>query len=244
MKRILPLLLALVACAHQQPEPLGAADPQSATLWRDMAEWYLDNGYPDKALDMIHKLEQAGADDASTAWLHAQVLLRAGLPDEALLLVRDTLDADTCTPEGLRLLGLAHIDAGQPTEAIQAFERLVACDEDDAAARNNLGFLQLTAERCEEAAHNLERAVLLDSSNTRYRNNLGYAMVCLQRYERAERLFTSANPAHLAHYQLGLAYERYGHKELAAGQFDRAQRLQPDHLASRQALARLREESP
>jgi Flp pilus assembly protein TadD len=208
-------------------------------VWRDLAVWYIDNDMPDKALEMITRLRESGADSAELLLLQGRALVAQGMPEEArtvLELAREDMRKD---PRPHQELGIVYADLGEYDLAVESLRTALQFDADDTRTRNNLGFLLLAMDLCEEATAELEQVLAADASNSRYRNNLAFSLVCSGEPTRALKLFRSTGSEAEARYNMGVAYERLDKLSSALLQYQQALEVDPKHEPAREALTRL-----
>ena len=215
------------------------APPDGPALWRDMAQWYLDNGMASEALSMVARLREAGNDDDVLDLIQARALAATGLPEEALSLLDQVVARSPKLAAAWSVRGVVEADLQHLPEAISALERAISLGADDAGTHNNLGFLLLSAERCADAIPHLEAALATDGTRARTRNNLALALACDGQAQRALALFRSTGTEADARYNLGVAFERQGKLPSALAQYDAALSANPDHRLAQAALDRL-----
>lgn len=232
---------ALSGCAVRDlpPTPKWRTEEGRKALWRDLANFYIESGLPEEALDMVSRLREVGERDDDLSLIQARALVATGMVVEGRKLLEQLVSRQSKSAALHRALGIAYADESRPADAIRALQAAVKLEPDHAPSRNNLGFLLLVEGRCKEAVAELEALFALDASEARYRNNLGYALVCDGEPDRALRIFRSTAHEPQARFQLGIAFERVGNHESAALQYERALMLDPEFTAAADALSRL-----
>lgn len=246
----LGIALGLTGCAHSPPPPPASSfasdeapawqDPTSRVqLWRTLAHWYLDNGLPNHALDMVQRLQRHGVSDPEFDLVKARALVSQGLAEEAKSVLTKVLAKEGPTSDTLLLMGIVYSDLGDLEQARGSFEAALELNPYNPQIYNNLGFVSLIENDCRRASELFESAVELDGVHVRYRNNLGFALVCAGNPKRALSLFRSTSTEPDARYNMGLAYERIGEYTAATLQYERAVSADNEHEAAQQALARL-----
>lgn len=233
------LLGATQVDAFADDRPRAKAEPEKVELWRDMAQWYIDNHMTDQALEMVARLRQAGELSPELDLIQARAFVAQGMPEEARHMLEQLTGRMPKDARPLQSLGVVYADLGEYELAISALQRALEMEPSHAPTQNNLGFLLLGLDRCEEAATALERAVELDATNGRYRNNLAFSLVCLGDPQRALKLFRSTGTEADARYNLGSAYERLGKYPSAILQFQEALDAAPTHARAKEAMDRL-----
>ncbi|HMV65395.1 MAG TPA: tetratricopeptide repeat protein [Myxococcota bacterium] len=230
----LALLLATAGATDKKD-----ADANRIDLWRDMAQWYIDNHLTEQALEMVSRLREAGEQSPELDLIQARVLVAQGVPDEALHLLEQLVPRMPKDARPLQTLGVVYSDLGDYEKAIASLRRAIELEPNNAATHNNLGFLLMGVGRCADATQALERATELDSSSGRYRNNLAFALVCAGEAQRALKLFRSTGSEADARYNMGLAYERLGSLPSAILQYQEALVADERHAGATEAMARL-----
>lgn len=248
MRTLLPLVVLAAACAAgprsaMRPAIDDAPDWREQAdrvgVWRDLADWYLDNGMSTQALDMVRRLRDAGEDTPELDLIQGRALLASGVPGEAQHILEKAAAALPHDPRPLRHLGLIYADLEQIDQALATLERAVEIDDGHAPTRNNLGFLLLSLGRCDEATEHLEAVLAEDATNARYRNNLAFALVCAGEARRALALFRTTGSEADARYNMGVAYERLDKYPSAVLQYQQSLSVDPTHEPSLEAIARL-----
>ena len=250
--RALPVLLLLSACgapragsnralrAQIEPTPAWRTEEGRLKIWRDLAEWYVDNNLPAQAIEMVLRLRDHGEDDMALDLLQARALVAQGVPEEADHLLQRLLREQPRHPGVHQTLGIVQADLGEIDKAIKTFRRALELDDSHTPTRNNLGFLLMAHGACEEAVTELEVVLESNPAVARYRNNLAYALVCSGEPARALSLFRSTHPSEAdVRYNMGLAYERIDSLPSAELQYREALVADPHHLEATEALARL-----
>ena len=206
-------------------------------MWRDLAQWYIDNNLPIKAMEMVTRLRENGSDNPELLVFQDEPSLHKACPKRR----------STCWSRrrprcpkirGHYALGIVLADLGEADTAITTFERALEI-EDHIPTQNNLGFLLLAVGRCAEARDQLEAVIREDAATARYRNNLASSLVCTGEPQRALKLFRSMHDEASARYNMGLAYERLDKFPSATLQYQHALDVDPDHEGALEALARL-----
>jgi Flp pilus assembly protein TadD len=202
----------------------------------------LDGDETLQALELIRLMRADGVDEPQLDLLQGIAMRKQGMMKQAETLLMQAEARDGRNPEIWRELCVLYADDERTEEAISACERATELDDGDAKAWNNLGFLYLTvADDPNAAKRALQRAVALDATQARYRNNLAYAQVADGDHRAALRTFlTTSTPAD-AHYNVGTAFERRGDVSTAKTYYQRALKMDADHLYADEALQRLSE---
>lgn len=240
MKHLITLLLLVATPLVALADSTAAAEAErKQSLWREMAEWYIDNHMPEQALDMVHRLRESGESTVELDLIQARSLMAQGTPEEARHILEDVAKRYPHDPRPFESLGIIYADAGDYEAAVTALRKALAEAEDHVATRNNLGFVLMGMGRCDEAVEELQLVLEADGTNARYRNNLAFALVCKGDGQRALKLFRSTGPEADARYNMGIAYERLGKFPSAILQYREAIAADPEHVAAREALATL-----
>jgi Flp pilus assembly protein TadD len=244
-------LLIGTACAASRRAPATSDEAPSwrteegqKGVWRDLAVWYIDNGMPDRALEMITRLRESGSDAPELIYFQGRALASQGMPEEARIVLEQARDRMPRDPRPVQDLGIVYAELGLHQEAIATLRRALELDENDVKSRNNLGFLLLAMDECEAARAELERVLAADATNSRYRNNLAFSLVCTGEHSRALQLFRSTGTEAHARYNMGVAFERIDNPESAALQYEKALEVDPKFESAREALSRLEPATP
>jgi len=241
MKHLISMLLLLTAAplvAHADSSA-SAEMERKQSLWREMAEWYIDNHMPEQALDMVHRLREGGESTVELDLIQARALMAQGTPEEARHILEEVVKRYPHDARPLESLGIIYADAGDYESAVTVMRKALVEAEDHVPTRNNLGFVLMGMGRCEEAVEELQKVLDADGTNARYRNNLAFALVCQGDGQRALKLFRSTGPEADARYNMGIAYERLGKFPSAILQYREALAADPEHVGAREALATL-----
>ncbi len=233
----------MAARASIEATPSWKTEEGRKEIWRDVANWAIENNLPDEALSMVSRLREAGENTSDLDVIQARALAAQGLPEEARGMLATVVQNEPRNAAAWRAYGVVLADLGKRDEAIDAFRRALKFNAEDVPTRNNLGFLLMAADACEEAVEHLTAVVAADGTSARYRNNLAFATACAGDHDRALDLFQSTGTGADARFNLGLAYERMGRVSDAIVQYEEAIRYDPQYPPARDALARLDTES-
>lgn len=225
--------------AEAQPPPTWMTDEGRLTAWRDLAGWYIDNGFPEEALRMVERILQEGQRTPTTMVIQAQAMAATGMPSEAERVLAEVVSRQPRFAQAWYVLGNVRADLEEVEPAMEAYRRALRLDPDHSKAGNNLGFLLMAMDLCGEAVRVLERVVSKDSTHPLHRSNLAHALVCDGQAQRAIDLFRTLHSEDEARYNLGVAYERWDKVTAAKLQYEQVIKINPDHELAKDALARL-----
>lgn len=151
---------------------------------------------------------------------------------------------DSSNPEYYTRIGVDLFAEGRFADAVDAFRKALAVDPTYGYAQFNLGRALLRAGRPAEALETLEAYLAHTPGDIDAWRSVGTAALVQGEYPRAEQAFRrvlqqAARDA-AAWYNLGLSLEYQGRLEDAEGAYAQALHLDPDLLAARDALSRIR----
>ena len=143
-------------------------------------------------------------------------------------------------------LGFANLHLGRLPQALEAFREALKLHPDFPDVYNNLGVALAQSGQWAEAIAAFERVLRFPSYNTPelVYQNMGWAYYNLERYQEAEAALSMAlrfDPTlPLAHYTLGLTWEKHGRLQDAQAAYRRVLELVPrDSDTGRRAQDRL-----
>jgi len=238
----------LMGCPKEQvstdPIPKWKTETGRHAVWRDLAQWYIENGMAPAALEMVGRLQTEGVSDPELTLIQGQALMHTGMSEEALHVLETAAHELPRDPRPHQSLGIVYTDLGNVPHAKRAFHTALRLNPDDVATQNNLGFVLLSEGECNEAVKHLEAVMAIDATQARYRNNLAFALVCDGQPKRALTLFRSTGNEADARYNMGLAYERVDNLPSALVQYQHALSADPEHERSNDAMNRISLLSP
>lgn len=242
----LPLLLSLSAQAARKPAP---ADEEPTPVWAtdegkdrarlDMVKLLVDAGNTESALALIAKLRSEGMDDPELDYLQGRALHQNGLLEDAVPVLNRIPRRHPIYPSAQNELGMLEMDRKDLQAAETYFKAATTASPKTPTYWNNLGFCLMSAGRPEDAVTALRQSLTLDGSNARTRNNLGFALLAAGHDDEAWRVFRATGGEADARYNLGVGYELKGDLPAAATAYQAALTASPDHIAAREALARV-----
>lgn len=242
----LPLLLSLSAIAgrksasaDEEPTPAWATESGKARAQLDLVKLLVDSGNFDGALSLIARLRTEGVDDPELDFQQGRALRASGLLDDAVPVLNRVPRRHPIYPSAQNELGMLEMDRRHLTDAETYFKAATNASPKTASYWNNLGFCLMSAGRPEDAVTALRQSLTLDGSNARTRNNLGFALLAAGHDDEAWRVFRSMGGEADARYNLGVGYELKGNLPAAADAYRAALAASPDHVAAREALARV-----
>ncbi|TVQ86503.1 MAG: tetratricopeptide repeat protein [Deltaproteobacteria bacterium] len=246
------LLSALTTACATKEQRAQAVDPppwateqgkQSTRI--QIAERLIDAGSFPEAVNLLRAAVADGVEDPVMDLLFGRALHHQGLFGAAEPHLEKAATKLKGDPRPHRALGLLYADTDRPLEAIDALRRATDLDRSHAPTWNNLGYLLFTVKRDPDAVPALQKAVALDSTNRRYSRNLGFALFSQGRADEAIAAFQHADTPADASYNLGVAYQLAGDREMAKRSFQESLKNNPMHERAALALQELTiEESP
>ena len=144
------------------------------------------------------------------------------------------LEAD---PDNLSaLLGYAKLQDTQHEfgAAEKLYQQAAKKHPKDAAVFNDWGLSYLRRNKLDDATKTLNKAVALQPAKPLYHNNLATVLVESGHPDEAYHQLEAAQPAPVAHYNLGILLHRKGNDELAQRHFELAAQADPTFAPARQ----------
>jgi len=145
-------------------------------------------------------------------------------------------------------LGCALYSKGKTEEAVRHYNLALKLKPNSARILNNLGVALKSLGRFEDAVGCYNQAIQIEPDYAEAHNNLGNALKAQGKLDEAVAHFRQAlrlNPENANfNYNLGLTLQAQGKFDESAGYFREAMRLRPDWPLPRQALDRLKTNSP
>ncbi len=186
---------------------------------------------PDDPTSLSFKGPKPGADlFVASAVVYAQ----SGNLEAAEGQYKRALEAD---PDNLSaLLGYAKLQDTQHEfgAADKLYQQAAKKHPKDAAVFNDWGLSYLRRNKLEDATKTLSKAVALQPAKPLYHNNLATVLVESGHPDEAYHQLEAAQPAPVAHYNLGILLHRKGNDELAQRHFELAAQADPTFAPARQ----------
>lgn len=245
-------------------------DPENVERRSALAEAYLTAGRYRDALEQAQQVLSLYPDNAGALLIAGIACTRLDRPAAALEPLnrfigqrqdRPTANADQALEAAYYFAGESYLALNRPADAIPVLEAALAINRTDADALYQLGLAYHATGQAQMAAGCYQRAVrLVPDFAAAYQAMVpsyttlgqlhavayarGMQAYCAGDYESALRYLEQATtalpdfgPAFLG---MGLTYERMGKLGAALQAVERAYDLDPDDLASRQAIGRIR----
>jgi tetratricopeptide (TPR) repeat protein len=245
-------------------------DPQSPEARVILAEYYVNQGMYKHALAQTDQVLSVYPENEGALLISGIVYVRLDQLEAAadtlekfvaLRQDRPMAQIDTILETAYYFLGESYVKLNRPDEAVPVLEAALEISHTDADALYQLGLAYQALGQPQDALEQYRKAVRLVPDFTEVYTSMiesysalgqtdhvayarGMQAYCLQDYGTAQSQLTSAVeglpefvPAFLG---LGLAHERVGELEAALSAVERALLLDPDDLAARQALGRIR----
>jgi Tfp pilus assembly protein PilF len=172
--------------------------------------------------------------------------MESGEYQQARLSLEEAVAQDPNSASYRNALGLADLQLGRLPQALASFREAVRLNPKFSDAYNNLGVALAQSGNWEEAIAAFERVLTFPSYNSPeiIYQNLGWAYYSLGRYREAEKALSSALKLEprmvLAHYTLGLVYEKENRKPDAVQAYRQVVKLAASSDTGRKAQERLK----
>jgi tetratricopeptide (TPR) repeat protein len=156
-------------------------------------------------------------------------------------------------------LGVSYLNDQLTQQAFVEFQKAVDLNPNDRDSHYALGHIYVVQLKYEEAEQEFKKALKIDSTYSEAYNYLGKVYElrstryeqkgeldkakeeldkAIRQYQKALENSTYATPD-IAHYNLGMAYQKKGQLGESMGEYQKAIRINPDHLPAQYALAQL-----
>ncbi len=172
---------------------------------------------------------------------------RMGKVDEAMVEFQKAVELDPSDARSQLYLAEKYANSGQPHRAISAFAAALKADPENVEALKDYAFLCLAHDeerRWREAKRALETAIQIRPNDPEILMNYGYTLfldrendAAIAHYLRSIQLKPDWA---LSHYNLGVAYEAIGEKELALAEYQKVMQLDPRGSQGEKAVERVR----
>jgi tetratricopeptide (TPR) repeat protein len=240
--------LAILQLKSDQPDAAEASfnkaaelNPKAADVQMSLGSFYESH---QRMLDAQKHFEQAIADDSSNPAPRAalaQLYLGMGKKDQAEELLKDVKSEYPENSNGYRMLGDFYFAAGDLDKALTEYAVVHKQHSKDSQVKKNYIQLLILKDRLDEA-RTLDNEIL--KANPSDVDALIYrGQICNDGGDSngAIRALQSAiqnQPGNgVAHYHLGIAFDRTGNLQRAEGEWRDAARLRPDLVEAHRALA-------
>ncbi|MBI3395689.1 MAG: tetratricopeptide repeat protein [Spirochaetia bacterium] len=194
-----------------------------------LGQIYFSRANYELAADHLKKASDMAPDNGKYSYNLGVAYLRLKRENEALDAFKRALSAGANQAEVLRAVSEAFLSMKQNALAVKALERALYLNPDDVVTLFQLGDLQFKERDFLGAADAFRKIVNItpgDSNTEEALLKLGAVYSELERYNEAVAAIEKVvqmNPRNArAHYMLGLAYSKSGHKDLAAQAWQRA----------------------
>jgi tetratricopeptide (TPR) repeat protein/O-antigen ligase len=208
--------------------------PNSARLWRRLAEVYMQIGQPEGALEPLENwlaITGNSPDSAAPFELRAKAHMALGRPYDAIADFDRAISLDPGRATAYNDRGAIYYQLGRHREAISDFDQAITIYPEYAQAYYGRGTVYYELGRSRRAIGDLDQAIRFDPRNALAFNNRGLAHVKLGQLALAIQDFASAinlDPQFaLAYNNRGYIYRDLGQLKEATEDLDRAIQLDP-----------------
>ncbi len=187
---------------------------------------------------------EAGPIGAEVFISSARVFAQRGDVEKALAQYRKALEAEPGNRTAL--IGYARLThrQGNFDEAIQTYKSAIEKNPEDAVALNDLGLCYARQGQLDQAIAMLARAVQSQPESRLYRNNIATVLVEANRVDEALGHLEHVHGRAVAHYNLGVLFQKRGRDQEALAYFAQAAQLDPTLGAARAMMADLQSAPP
>jgi tetratricopeptide (TPR) repeat protein len=187
---------------------------------------------------------EAGAIGADVFISSARVFAQRGDSEKALAQYRKALEAEPGNRAAL--IGYARLShrQGNFDEAIESYKSAIEKYPEDAVALNDLGLCYARQGQLDQAIAMLARAVQAQPDSRLYRNNIATVLVEANRVDEALGHLEHVHGRAVAHYNLGVLFQKRGRDQEALANFSQAAQLDPTLGAARAMMAQLQSAPP
>lgn len=243
----------------QQFVDLGYIDPldhdkaKAATQTREGNAWnlardHLDAGHPFQALPLLEDLHHAHPENPGYIQLLAQTQKQVGLAAEAEQTLAALMERLQPGPNLTFLRAELALERHDYAEGLRLLRELEKQDPRHAALHLQLARTYLGLQRLDDARREFETVIQGDAENAGARQGLAQIYLRQRHWELAAAAALKATELQhnlpYAHYFLGLAIERLGHREVALDAFRTALSYAPGLIVARRALIALLLKNP
>ena len=253
----------------EQMEQVVREDPQNVEARVAMAEYYLNQGMYQEAIDQTTQVLDAYPENDGALLISGIAHVRLDQPEAALGSLEKFIElrkdapmagADTILEAAYYFSGESYMKLDRPAEAIVALEAALAISATDADAIYQLGQAYQADDQPEAALVRYHQAIrfvpdfteaysgMIESYSTLDQSSFvayarGMEAFCLRDYGTARTHLENATEAlpdfGPAFLGMGLTYEQLGEPEAALGAIQQALELNPSDFAAQQALGRI-----
>lgn len=216
---------------------LGTSDePATENLRFNLVSVYMSTGRPLHALPVIEQLFEAAPEDLRYQRALAQCYVAVGRLDDAEKLLATLLAGHETQPWMHFLMGVIHMHREKLDPALQSFQKA----EKSPALYSFIGNVYLAKKLWNRAEKSFMKALALDPDYPAAQTGMSAIRLRQRREEEAAAHALEAvslryeQPA--AHYQLGVAMARMGHRDRAATALKAALSLAPEMKPARRLL--------
>jgi tetratricopeptide (TPR) repeat protein len=221
--------------------------PRSATIQANLGYIYYLHGNVDRSIEFYRRALELDPNRALTHNNLGNSLSARGEYDEAIRHLRRATELKKDYPAAWLNLGLVYAAKKEWEQAVECYRRAIELRPRFHEAFTAMGLALWSGGRAEEAVAAYRKALEFEPSYIEARINLASALSELGSTDEAiEHLLAAVriNPrspqAAVAHFNLGVNYERKGRWEAAVSEYERALVLNPGFLQARQRLEGLR----
>jgi len=254
-----------------QLEKLVRENPQDPERRLSLAQLYLEQGLPDRAIEQARQILSVYPDRDGALFILGLGLMQTEQYEAAIESLEQfsaihraspMAKIDTLLEAALYYLGESYLKSGQPDQAVPVLLEALTIDRTDADALYQLGLAYAQMNQHEKAIEQYMQAVLFvpDYSEAYKRLTESYTALgmpegiayaqgmyafSIQDYTHARQLLEPVSkqmPEFLpVHIGLGLTYEQLGELDLARSSFERALEIDADNFTANYALTRIQQ---
>jgi tetratricopeptide (TPR) repeat protein len=217
--------------------------PDAASIQSDLGTAYFSQGDLDKALDHYQRAVSLDPNLAMAQFNLGIALRDKGQPEEALVHVLKAVELDHERDASWGQYGMALANLKQWDQAIECYRKALLAEPEDPAVLTRLGIALSSKGDREGASQAYRQAIAAQPGYLDASLNLAIFLMRSGKFEEASILLAVAlqkNPdaphADLAHFNLGLCYEKKERWDRAALEYESALRLNHDFPAAEQRL--------
>lgn len=199
--------------------------------------------------DVMDDLQKAVKLDPNLAGVHyalGVVYDRMGETKQAMVKFQKAAKLDPSDPRPHLYLGEKYANGGQPQRAISAFAKAIKADPENVEALKDYAFLCLAYDEergWKQAKRALEKAIEIRPNDPEILMNYGHTFYLSRKNHEAIAYYLRSIELKpnwvLSHYNLAIAYEQVGKKELALAEYQKVVQLDREGPHAEKALGRM-----
>ena len=201
---------------------------------------------PKDVMDDLQKAIQLDPNLAGAHYALGVAYDRMGNVQKAMVEFQKAGDLDRSDPRPHLYLGEKYANAGQFHMAIAAFAKAIKAHPENVEALKDYAFLCLAHDEergWKQAKRALEKAIQIRPNDAEILMNYGYTLYLSRKNDDAIAHYLRSIELKpdwpLSRYNLAIAYEQIGKKELALTEYQKVTKLDPEGLHAEKALERI-----